>query len=74
MPDPTQAQRLVTDIAARLRGVCAHLDDEAFATLVYGIARVRLRDEVRERRAESEALDRAVLERLAHDVGHHRAD
>jgi hypothetical protein len=34
---------LVAEVAARLRGVCAHLDDDHFAALVLDIARTKVR-------------------------------
>lgn len=42
---PTEDPRytaLAADIAARLRHVCEHLDDEAFARLVGDLARLKL--------------------------------
>jgi hypothetical protein len=38
-----ELQRLVADVAARLRKVCAHLPDEEFAALVLDIATRRQR-------------------------------
>ena len=38
-----ELQRLVADIAARLRKACAHLSDEEFSALVMDIAMRRLR-------------------------------
>ena len=44
--DSAEYNRLTADISARLRGVCAHLSDEAFADLVVDIVRVRVRYDI----------------------------
>ena len=50
-PDPSletdELERLIADIAARLRGVCAQLPEAEFSALVLDIARVRMRYEPR---------------------------
>ena len=48
-PEPYRNHRMahyMTDLAARLRAVCAHLSEEEFAALVYDIAVMRQRLEV----------------------------
>lgn len=41
-PDDPRYTALAADLAARLRHVCSHLDDEAFARLVGDLARIKL--------------------------------
>ena len=51
-----ELQRLVADIAARLRSSCANLSDEDFSTLVLDIAQRRLRFETRPMRGPDSQL------------------